>query len=139
MTSRKRFRQPASSPEASYARATPRAPMGLSGREFNMAAEKYYREDLRKRHIEEALPILEHDFMKMDSHIICGDCLFREGLASILSHGSSTSFLANVRKDLMKEEAPEEALRKLIHLTLLTVYSDIKQNESELRRKDLEP
>jgi hypothetical protein len=114
-------------------------PMDLSGREFNTAAERYYREDLRKRHMEEALLVLEHDFMKMDSHIICGDCLFRNGLASILAEGSSTSFLANIRKNLMKEEIPEDILRKLIHLTLLTIYSDMKQNESEMRRIGLKP
>lgn len=107
-------------------------PMDLSGREFNLAAEKYYRETLRRRHMEEALSVLERDFMKIDSHMICGECVFREGLKSILGSRTSTSFLAAVRKDLLEERLSEEALRKLIHLTLLTVYSDIKQSESEL-------
>ncbi len=109
------------------------SPLNLSGREFNLAAEKYYRQDLRKRHILEALGVLKTDFMKIDSHTICGDCLFRAGLKTILDDKNSLSFLTQAEKDLLEERATEETLRKLIHLTLLTIYSDIKQSETGLR------
>ena len=108
--------------------------MKLSGQEFNLASEKYYQEDLRRRHIGEALTVLEADFMKIDSHTICGACLFREGLHSILGDRNSLSFLRAAKKEVLEERVPEEILRKLIHLTLLTIYSDIKQAETELTK-----
>jgi hypothetical protein len=111
-------------------------PLKLSGHEFNLAAEKYYREHLRKRHMEEALAILETDFMRLDSHTICGTCLFREGLQSLLGNRNALTFLNAVRKDVLEERAPEAVLRKLIHLTLLTIYSDQKQGEAELTNRE---
>jgi hypothetical protein len=106
--------------------------MKLSGREFNLAAERYYRETLRKKHMSEAFSVLEQDFAKIDSHAICAECPFRDGLKSILGNRSSATFLANARKDVIDERASEDTLRKLIHLTLLSVLSDMKQSESEL-------
>jgi hypothetical protein len=110
------------------------SPLKLSGQEFNLAAEKYYQEDLRRRHIGEALTVLEADFMKIDSHTICGACLFREGLHSILGDRNSLSFLIAAKKEVLEGKVPEEILRKLIHLTLLTINSDIKRAETELTK-----
>ncbi len=108
-----------------------RSAMSLSARDFNLAAEKYYRERLRRRHIEEALAVLEEDLVKIDSHALCKECLFQEGLRAILRSGRAASFLGSLKKDLADERATEEQLRKLIHLTILTIVSDMKQNETE--------
>jgi hypothetical protein len=112
------------------------SPMKLSGRDFNLAAEKYYREDLKRRHLQEALSVLEEDCLKMDSHTLCSDCLLREGLASILGPKRSLPFLTAVKKDLLEERLPEAELGKLICLTILTVYSDGQEMEAELRKKE---
>jgi hypothetical protein len=106
------------------------APLNLSGLEFNLAAERYYRQDLRRRHIKEALEVLERAFMKMDSHTLCGDCLFKTGLKTILGEKHSQSLLLQAEKDILDDKASETVLGKLIHLTLLTIYSDIKEFET---------
>ena len=113
------------------------SPLKISGENFNRAAEKFYRESLRKQHMAEALSLLEEDFNKIDSHILCEDCFYRGAHQSILGSQSAVEFLARTRKDLLEENIPVEVLEKLIHLTLLSIHSNMKQYEMAL--KELPP
>jgi hypothetical protein len=45
---------------------------------------------------------------------------------------SAAEFLAGVKKDLWAENISVEVLRKLIHLTLLTIHGSIQHAEQEL-------
>jgi hypothetical protein len=106
-------------------------PLKLSGQEFNLAAERYYRETLRLRHMEEAFNVLADDFKRMDMRESCGEGSSREALAAPLEGRSASEFLASVRGEVMEAKAPKLALRRLIHLTLLAVQSDLERGERE--------
>jgi hypothetical protein len=110
-------------------------PLKLSGQEFNLAAERYYRETLRLRHMEEAFNVLADDFKRMDTRESCGEGSSREALAALLEGRSASEFLASVRGEVMEAKAPKLALRRLIHLTLLAVQSDLERGERERSRQ----
>jgi hypothetical protein len=109
------------------------SPLKVSGEEFNRAAERYYREDLRKLHMEEALALLQEEFRKLDSHILCEDCFYQSAHKSLLGGRSAAEYLIRVKKDLLEESIPIDAIRKLIHLTLLTIHRNMKQYELDLK------
>lgn len=106
-----------------------RNPMKLSGDEYNEAAEKYYRDGLRKLYMEEGLSILEDDFRRLDSHAICSDCLIKDVLHRTMGGGSAWAFLKRHRREILEGTAPPAVLRTLIHLTVLTVHEDGKETE----------
>jgi hypothetical protein len=107
------------------------SPLKLSGREFNLAAERYYRETLRRLHMEEAFTVLAEDLRRMDTRESCGEGPSREALAALLGGRSASEFLASVRDEIMEARAPRQALRTLIHLVLLAVQSDLERSERE--------
>ena len=115
------------------------SPLKISGEDFNRAAERYYRDDLRKRQMEEALSVLEFETKKLDSHILCEDCFYREAHKSLLGGQSAAEYLIRIKKDLLEENIPFDAVRKLIHLTLLTIHSNMKQYELALKEAPAEP
>lgn len=107
-------------------------PLNVPGVEFNLAAEGYYRNQLRIQHMNEGLAFLEDEFRKLDSHAFCDGCFYRETIHKILGGQSAAEFLAGVKKDLWAENISVEVLRKLIHLTLLTIHTSIQHAEQEL-------
>jgi hypothetical protein len=109
-------------------------PMKLSSLEFNLASEKFYREDLRKAHIGEALKILEEDLMTIDPWAVSGDPVFILGLVNALEGKNSLGSLETAGNDIAEERVPEEFLQKLIHLTLLSIYND--KNQPASKKKD---
>jgi hypothetical protein len=105
------------------------SPLKVSGEDFNRAAEQYYREDLRRAHMEEALGVLQEEFRKLDSHILCEDCLDQGAHKSLLGGRSAAEYLIRVKKDLLEGNLPVDRVRKLILLTLLTIHGNKKQFE----------
>lgn len=110
-----------------------RDPMELSGTEFNLAAERYYRTTLRRRHIREALQVLEEDVRQMAARSRLGQGTLQTALHRLFDGGCPCAFLERIRPDLEAETAPLEVLTKLIHLTLLTVHADLQKTDRELR------
>lgn len=108
-----------------------RSPLALSSEEFNTAAEKFYRNNLRKRQMQEAIDIVEQDFIALDSYAILKREVYREAMRDILGDEYAWDFLEEARKNLLNEESSEEVLIKLIHLTVLSVYADIKHYEGD--------
>jgi hypothetical protein len=109
------------------------SPLKISGEGFNQAAERYYRDDLRKAHMEETLGVLQEEFKKLDSHILCEDCFYQSAHKSLLGGRSAAEYLIRVKKDLLEETLPIDGIRKLIHLTLLAIHGNMKQYESDLK------
>jgi hypothetical protein len=109
------------------------SPLKISGEDFNRAAERFYREGLRKQHMEEACTVLEEDFKKLDSHSLCEDCFYPNAHHSILGGGSAVEYLLRAKKDLLEENLPVEVLGKLIHLILLSIHSNMMQYELSMK------
>ena len=106
------------------------SPMTLSGTEFNTAAEHFYRNTLRKRHIEEALELLDRNFQQLDTLAGREDLPYREAMRDILGEWGASDFLRSAKRDILEEKATFETLRKLIHLTLAAVHSSHGQDST---------
>ncbi len=102
------------------------SPFRLNGREFNTAAERYYRGDLRIACMQEAFEVLEEDFICLDSWQTWREGKYNKALFSILDGKNPKDFLRSVKDRIINETISEEAVRKLIHLTLLTIHRDIE-------------
>ena len=111
-----------------------KSPLSLDAREFNQAAEKYYRETLRQRHMAEAFRFLEEDCLKADLTANNATDGAREALHDVLGGESATTFLHSVKRDVLNERAPKEIVRKLIHLFLFTIWQDTVEAGKKLQR-----
>jgi hypothetical protein len=105
-----------------------RSPLDLSAYKFNQAAEKYYRTDLRNRHIREAFGLLGEDMIKLD-HASSGlrqD--IRSLLHSVLQKTNITKFLNDVEQEIIGETASKETLEKLVGIILVHIHYKTKLN-----------
>ncbi len=107
-------------------------PLKCSGDTFNKQAEIFYRDILRKRHMEEAFSVVIEEVRKIDLHL-CSGCLFRDSLRSILGNSSAIDFIIKRKKEIFDETLSENDLRIILQLITLTIYSDIREFESENR------
>lgn len=107
--------------------ANAKSPMDVSAGEFNKAAERYYQDRLRKYHVFEAFRIAEEDFRALDAD-------HHEAILRVLKQRDLFQFLADTEKDVMADRATEEDLRRLIHLTLISLDYDVKQSQVLMRR-----
>jgi hypothetical protein len=105
-------------------------PFKLSGMEFNSAMESYYRNDLRKAHIEEALKLLREDFRKLDMWALFRDNAYKDALKNILHTQSASEFLEKTAKGIVQDTLSVETLRRLIHLIIVNIHADQKQSEN---------
>lgn len=104
------------------AKAGERSPFALRAEEFNLAAEEYYREDLRGQHMREALAMLEEDFIAVDRDQ--EDGFFHSRIAQDLAGTSFTGFLARHGEAINAGTASAETLRLAIALVLLSLHRD---------------
>ena len=97
-----------------------RSPMQIPADVFNQAAEKYYRETLRQKQMEEGLDCLLEDLLALDTPRAWRRGHYNRPLYNLLRGNSAGEFLKQHRQALLFEMASEETLRKLIHLCVLT-------------------
>ncbi|GFO57707.1 hypothetical protein GMST_00320 [Geomonas silvestris] len=109
-------------------------PMKVPADEFNLGAERYYRNGLRRRHIVEGLAFLEEDFLALDVAAARGDELER-GMLRACARGGAAPFLTQVREDLIAERLDLERLTSLLNLALVTVNRDQEKSHAYLQRR----
>jgi hypothetical protein len=106
------------------------SPMDIMADEFNRAAEKYYRDSLRKSHLAESLRILEEDFRRLcTTRSGVGSDDYHEAIQNILENRNLSKFLDDVGNDVMEDRASEDDLRRFIHLMLINIDYDTRQSE----------
>ncbi|MBP8980137.1 MAG: hypothetical protein KBG09_02705 [Syntrophobacterales bacterium] len=105
------------------------SPLAQSASDFNLAAERYYREELRLRHCEESLNFLAEDLQTLEEKDVTVE--LRPALRYVLSIEHPVSYLDRLRRTLLRGEAGETELLRLIYLILLTVYQDRRLAERE--------
>ncbi|HQU32362.1 MAG: hypothetical protein HRU72_04595 [Planctomycetia bacterium] len=106
------------------------SPIDIMANEFNLAAERYYRDSLRKHHVAESFRILKEDFDKRCATSSCDEANdHQEAIQDILQNRNMQKFLTAVRNDVMNEVASEDDLRRLIHLMLINIDYDMRQTE----------
>lgn len=113
-----------------------RSPMNLSARDFNLGAERYYRNGLRLKHIREAFAVVKEDFAEFESKRLPDDPLYRTALAAALRHKGIREFLVEVEVEVFEETASLEELRTLINLMLVLEDSHSKRAAGILDRKE---
>lgn len=111
------------------------SPMNLMADEFNQAAERYYRDRLRKLYMAESFRILEEDFSTLctDGNNFGSDGR-KEAVQGVLEDRNLWKFLAAIRNDVMEERATEDDVRRLIHLMLISVDYDAKQSQALMEK-----
>jgi hypothetical protein len=98
--------------------------LNMNSDEFNSATENYYRNELRKRHISEALSMLREDLSILDGSILSVNDLPSGALGFVLEGLKGTALIDRLRNDVLEGRASLEHLVKLIHLILVVEYID---------------
>ncbi|MBO0863315.1 MAG: hypothetical protein J2P21_33450, partial [Chloracidobacterium sp.] len=106
-----------------------RSPMQIKAEEFNLQAERYYRDTLRRRHIAEAYEFLMDDLRAMERRAAQGDCDLGSDLRDCLKGRGAVETVERLQSRIGNDEATEDDLRALINLTLLSVDQDLKDSE----------
>jgi hypothetical protein len=98
-------------------------PLAVPAKDFNLAAEGFYRGSLRIRQLEEGLHELEQDLAQLEC-VAARDATLREALKELLGDDSATGFLRSVKRDCLADKLSAGGLRRLIHLLLLSSHYD---------------
>ncbi len=107
-----------------------RSPMRVNAREFNAAAERYYRGSLRLKTMSEAMTVVEEDLRSMERAFDLDEAKYRLLFAHVLGEEAATDFLKRVRKKVLDESLSAEDLQKLINLVLITICRDLEKEAS---------
>ncbi|MCU0574122.1 MAG: hypothetical protein MUC41_14160 [Syntrophobacteraceae bacterium] len=107
-----------------------RSPMQVSARDFNSAAERYYREKLRLDNTAEGMAVLEEDIRSMEAAYDLDQETYRPLFAHALGEVPATEFLSRIRQGIRPESLGTEEILKLINLLLITIYRDMEKEES---------
>lgn len=99
-------------------------PLKVPARDFNLAAEKYYRDTLRQRHLRDAFAELGADLQVVAKD---GPEELRRALAELLAGGEVPAFLQKALPQVLQGRADHRLLRRLIGLTLCAVAFDAGQ------------
>ena len=104
--------------------------MRAGAMEFNQAAEKYYRDDLRKKHLLEAFRFLEEDIRAIESETRDPADGYGRELGYTLPDGlPAEAFVAAIQTDVLEERASAKQLIRLINLVLLTIHRNARHAE----------
>ena len=107
------------------------SPMKMEAREFNKAAEDFYREDLRKTHMLEGLQCLEEDLRWIAATACLEKQTLRDVMKSAAKDRSAADFVRDGQPEVLAETATPGLLRKLIALLIVTVAFDRRQGEQK--------
>lgn len=101
-----------------------RKPLKQDADEFNRSAEAYYREELRKQHMQQAMKFLLDDLKGLENGRTTIDCELRPLLANITRGKSVVAFCRTVQSDLFNNRLGIQALKRLLNLMLLAEQRD---------------
>ncbi|GAB6270946.1 MAG: hypothetical protein STSR0003_07860 [Smithella sp.] len=116
--------------------ANAKSPLDLNADVFNLSAEKYYRTDLRNRHIREAFELLREDMIKLENASDDQKGDIRDMLDGILKEKTIGEFLDHAEQDIIRETAPEETLGKLVEVILVHIHYKTQLNRKFLETRD---
>ena len=93
--------------------------------DFNLCAEKYYRENLRNKHMIEALDIFTKSAADADRRydLLPGD--IQSAMGNVLGLKGAADFVESLRDELITGDIPVLFLRSAIHLLLITLRIDM--------------
>ncbi|SHK73306.1 hypothetical protein SAMN02745216_03986 [Desulfatibacillum alkenivorans DSM 16219] len=122
--------------ESILEKANAKKPMELSGREFAQAAEYYYRNDLRMKHMCEACDFLSEELERLDGKALLGRGRYREMLNAVLEGEGALQFLSRVKLDILRGDAPASVLERFLALCIIAVGAQLPEYERILDEPD---
>lgn len=108
------------------------SPMGMKAEEFNLRAERYYREELRRKHMAEAFHFLIEDLRGLELIEAHFDERIKHSLDAWERNQGAADFVVELQHRAINDLASEDEIRQIINLTLLTIYHDQKVSERML-------
>ena len=108
-----------------------RSAMAVSAREFNQGAEKFYREELRRRHLFEAFAFLEEECRKLELAADL-DTELKEAVRDVMEGNGAMNLLQSAKREILEGRPAAELLRKLIALLLIIIHRDSTEAEKTL-------
>jgi len=96
----------------------------MDAEEFNRDAEKYYRERLRRNHMEQAYRLLQNDLQQLEAGCQQTDGELRSRLNEIMAGHSSSAFLTAAKSDLICDKLGVQPLIRMLNLMLLAEQRD---------------
>ena len=107
------------------------SPLALSGDEFNAAAESFYRGRLKKEQMGQAVDGWAEQVRHLDGMSAWRNGHYNQALFSVLKGKDAASLITTLRPAILAEDLPVPALRRLIHLMLLTLNHMKRQSEAD--------
>lgn len=104
-------------------------PMRLSGREFNHAAEEYYRGPLKQKHMREGFELFTKAVQELDAWQTWRQGYYNQVLMGILHGRDAGAFLAAAQRSALKETLPPHICHALIQLMLLVLHETRRREE----------
>ncbi len=120
-------------------KAGARKALDLNSEVFNLAAEQYYRENLRRKHLRESFLFFADDLLRIQKGICARDQRLRAALNDIIPEKNPLTYLMNIMKDLLEEHVPVEEIRRLVRLIILTEYAETIEEQDEKEIYDTAP
>lgn len=105
------------------------ASRAINASDFNRSAENYYRNGLRKNHLQQSLNLLWDDLQQIENGESSIDRDLRPLMADIMSGNSLTTYQASFETDLLSDQLGVQPLKRLINLMLLAEERDRRKAE----------
>jgi hypothetical protein len=112
-----------------------KSPLDASGDDYNLACEKYYREGLLLKHLNEALDLFGLDLQRMEAGWSATADSPGDALRFVVGNSSATAYYDRLRKGLKKGSMSEEELVKLVYLLLIVEHVD-RSRKGETKQGD---
>jgi hypothetical protein len=106
-----------------------KSPLSMTADNFNIAAERYYRTTMKKRHLLEGLNFLHEDLRPLDLGQVAEGKECKQAILYSVKDKEACEFLERATEDVLNETASVETLTKLINLTLLTIHYDRTESQ----------
>ena len=107
-----------------------KSPLHVKANDFNKAAELFYRDDLKMRHIKEAFRLLEEEMKWIETVCRKDKQALRIALNFTLKNQDASQFVNIAKRKVINEDISTDDLVKLINLILISVEND--RNHSEM-------
>lgn len=116
-----------------------KSPLDMDSDDFNSSAESYYRDDLKRHHIQEALLSFREDLRKIDKSVFSTDDALSKALRFILQDLGVIQLFDLVKDDVAEERISLENLIRLLYLVLIVEYIDQRTVKNEEYEDDPAP
>lgn len=97
------------------------SPMQLRGDTFNRKAENYYIDQLKKKHMDQGVTILQEALTRLDLWADSRDPDCREAISNILGETDLLRFIKSIKAPFLERRLSQEQLKQLIYLIILYV------------------